>query len=188
MEMSNGTKTETVDSSLIIAAQNGDESAKETLLEMHKGIIFLLAKRFRCEWVSCEELVQAGHLGFMRALSRYDASKSVKLITYALPWILGEMRCAVRWKEAEVCSLDEPMMDGSLTLHDILEGESGVDIGRLDLRLALCRLSADEQILLCLRYFRDKTQKESAMILGKSQAQISRLERRALDALHEMLS
>ena len=173
---------------LAAAAQHGDGPARERLIEMHRGFIWLLARRFQCEWVNCEELVQAGHLGLMQALVHYDASRNTKLITYALPWILGEMRRAMRWKERSAYSLDEPLDGEYLTLYDVIEGEMGIDVDGVDLRLALGRLSREEQLLLCLRYFRDKTQKESAIILGKSQTQISRMERRALDSLHAMLS
>ena len=173
---------------LIAAAQHGDAAAKAALVDKHRGIIWLLARRFCCDWMKDEELAQAGYLGFMQALVHYDISRDTKLITYALPWILGEMRRAIRWKEAWAYSLDEPLDEEYATLHDILDGNMGIDMDRVDLRLALGRLSHEEQILLCLRYFRDKTQKESAIILGKSQTQISRMERRALDALHAMLS
>lgn len=173
---------------LIMAAQNGDAAAKEALIDMHRGIIWLLAGRFRCDWMNVEELAQAGYLGLMQALVHYDISRDTKLITYALPWILGEMRHAIRWKEALAYSLDEPLDENCATLYDVLDGEMGIDVDRIDLHLALGRLSQDEQLLLCLRYFQDKTQKESAIILGKSQTQISRMERRALDMLHGMLS
>ena len=173
---------------LIVAAQNGDAAAKAALVEKHRGIIWMLARRICCAWMNDEELVQAGYLGFMQALIHYDISRETKLITYALPWILGEMRRAIRWKEALVYSLDEPLDEEHATLYDVLGGEMDIDVDRVDLRLALGRLSQEEQLLLCLRYYRDKTQKESAIILGKSQTQISRMERRALDALHAMLS
>lgn len=188
MGMNDEEKKENATQWLIMEAQSGDESAKEMLLEMHQGIIWLLAKRFRCEWVTCEELAQAGYLGFMRALARYDTSKNAKLITYALPWILGEMRREMRQREAAAYSLDEPLDGECLTLHDILEGETGMSIDRIDLHLALDRLNRDERHILFLRYFRDKTQKESALIMGKSQTQISRLERMALNSMYVMLS
>lgn len=173
---------------LIAAAQHGDDAAKAALVDKHRGIIWLLARRFCCDWMNDEELAQAGYLGFMQALVHYDISRDAKLITYALPWILGEMRRAIRGKDARTYSLDEPLDEEHATLYDVLGGDMGIDVDRVDLRLALGRLSQDEQLLLCLRYFRDKTQKESAIMLGKSQTQISRMERRALDTLHAMLS
>lgn len=63
-----------------------------------------------------------------------------------------------------------------------------IDIEAVDLRLALGRLSEEERKLILLRYFSDRTQKETAALLQKSQAQISRIERRALDALRAWLT
>lgn len=62
-----------------------------------------------------------------------------------------------------------------------------IDVDAVDLRLALSRLGAEERRVILLRYFRDRTQAEAAATLGKSQAQISRIENRALDALRALL-
>lgn len=168
-------------------AKCGKPQAIEALVQQHQGIIAALANRLRCEFVSREELVQAGYLGLMQAIARFDESHNVKLSTYALPWILGEMRQTIRRAGGNTYSLDQPMEECGYALYDVLEGGEGIDVDQLDLRLALCRLKADEQVLICLRYYRDKTQKEAAALLGKSQAQISKLENRALNALHAML-
>lgn len=160
----------------------------EALVQSHQEVIRALAGRMQCERISREELIQAGNLGLLRAVSHYDASRDAKLITYALPWILGEMRRASRRMQSSAYSLDQQMDGDGQSLYDVLIGECGIDISGLDLRLALSRLNPDEQILICLRYYRDKTQKETAFILKKSQAQISRMERHALDTLHALLS
>ena len=160
----------------------------EAVLQKHQRMIEVLAGRFRCEWISREELVQAGILGLLRAVSHYDASRDAKLTTYALPWILGEMRRVSKKMQVHTYSLDQEMDTGGQTLYDVLEGKKGIDLSSLDLRLMLSRLNPSEQILICLRYYRDKTQKETAILLGKSQTQISRMERQALDKLHAWLS
>ena len=65
---------------------------------------------------------------------------------------------------------------------------AGVDLNMIDLRVAFDKLGKEAQALLVLRYFRGKTQKETAALLGKSQAQISRMENLTLDQLRELLS
>ena len=62
-------------------------------------------------------------------------------------------------------------------LHDIVEWN-----------IALEQLPAMEKRLVLLRYFRDLSQKETARILGKSQAQVSRVERQALERLKSLLT
>lgn len=56
-------------------------------------------------------------------------------------------------------------------------------INRLALRQCLMELSAEERELIILRYFRGKTQTETAQLLGITQVQVSRKERRILESL-----
>ena len=173
---------------LIREAQSGNAQALDGLLRIHQRMIDRLAGRLCCEYISREELTQAGNLGFMHALRHYDISKNAKLMTYAVPWVLGEMRRALRWIESGVYSLDKDIDGNGQTLYDVLAVDEGMNIKYIDLRLALAKLSREEQLLICMRYYRDKTQRESAVLMGKSQAQICKLERRALDTLHRLLS
>jgi len=112
----------------------------------------------------------------------------VKFATYAVPWILGEIRGALRQADRNTVSLDDSYEEEQQALLDTIAGESDIDLGRLDLRLAMQNIGYEEQKLICLRYYRDKTQAETAVLLHKSQAQISRMERHALDVLRERLS
>jgi len=169
-------------------AQNGNVQELDALLNMHQGLIALLAGRLYCKYISREELIQAGNLGFMLALERYDAAHHTKLTTYAVPWILGEMRRALRMTENSICSLDKESDHNEQTLYDILAGDEGTNIRYMDLRFALEKLSREEKCVISMRYYQDKTQRESAVLMGKSQAQISKIERHALDTLHELLS
>lgn len=173
---------------LVARAQQGDRQAMETLLALHQMLIASLARRLWCfDGLTREELVQAGNLGFMQAVYRYDARKQVKLITYAVPWVLGEMRRAMRSAEKRCVSLEEERGEEGASLLETLRGSAGVNVEHIDLRMAMQRLPKEEQTLICLRYFRDRTQKEAAELLHKSQTQISRMERRALDQLHAWL-
>jgi len=172
---------------LILRAKQGEEQAIQKLLYMHQWLVRLLAGRICREQISFEELIQAGNLGFLYALGHYEALHGAKLSTYAVPWILGEMRRLIRMTENRAYSLDEPMDEEGLSLYDVFAGSDGMNIPYIDLRMAISRLNKEEQMLICLRYFRDLTQKESAVIMGKSQTQISRIECRALDTLRMML-
>lgn len=55
------------------------------------------------------------------------------------------------------------------------------------LRSAMEKLPEREQQVLALRYFHGMTQQNCAKVLHVSQVQISRLERRAVDALRQLL-
>lgn len=59
--------------------------------------------------------------------------------------------------------------------------------GAADLRAAMEELPEREQQVLLLRYYKNLTQIQCARVLGVSQVQISRLERRAVDRLRKIL-
>lgn len=61
-------------------------------------------------------------------------------------------------------------------------------IDKLALRQCLDRLSEEDRALIVLRYFRNMTQSEAAQLLGTSQVQISRRERRILDDLRRQMT
>lgn len=65
-------------------------------------------------------------------------------------------------------------------------GESMM-IDKLALRQCLDELPAEDRALLILRYFREKTQSETARILGTTQVSVSRRERKLLEKLRELL-
>lgn len=176
---------------LIAKAQAGDQTATEALIARYHALLWLLANRVSPRiHTFADDLVQAGYVGFLRALARFEPGKETRLITYAVPWILGEMKCMLRRSYADsVClSLEEEHeQEGKRSLLDVLGGGDEISIEAFDLRLAMEKLEPQEQKVICLRYFRDQKQAETARLLGKSQAQISRIEHRALDQLRQML-
>jgi len=68
------------------------------------------------------------------------------------------------------------------------EVREGQWVDRVALREGLKQLEPREQMVILLRFFRDKTQTEVASILGCSQVQVSRLERRALERIRHFMS
>lgn len=76
-----------------------------------------------------------------------------------------------------------------LTLETVLGTESPEDglIERITLRAAVDALPERERMTILLRFFKALTQEQTARVLGVSQVQVSRLERRALQRLHAML-
>ena len=77
------------------------------------------------------------------------------------------------------------------TPPELLAGESGQEerlLDRLTLDTAMAHLPERERAVLSLRYFHDLTQARTAKVLGVSQVQVSRLERRALERLRGMMT
>lgn len=76
----------------IIQAQEGDKSAMEKLIQDNNGLIWSIVKRFKDRGYEVDDLYQIAVIGFIRAIKRFDTSFDVKLSTYAVPYILGEVR------------------------------------------------------------------------------------------------
>ena len=112
---------------LIAMAQHGDKAAMGTLLARFQPMLWLLSRRLSSTAaIPWEELVQAGNLGLMQAVRRYDEQQNVRLITYAVPWILGEMRRTLRSMQFRCLSLEEERGEESRTLMECLQGAGGV--------------------------------------------------------------
>lgn len=177
---------------LIERVQRGETQAYARLLEPYRVLLRQLALRL-CPYGSplpCEELVQAGFVGLMQAARRFNGAKGARFISYAVTWALGEMRTALRAaygpRGVQSVSMDAAMKEEGRTLGETIPDES-ISEEAVELRLALSRLDAQERRVIALRYFEDRTQAEAARMLGTSQAQVSRVERRALDSLHALL-
>ena len=87
-------------------------------------------------------------------------------------------------------SLQRETGEDGFTLESTLgdEGQEERLLDRVWLRQAMERLPERERQIIALRYFHDLTQEKCAAIVGVSQVQVSRLERRAMASLREMLS
>lgn len=83
-------------------------------------------------------------------------------------------------------SLQRENGDG-LTLESVLGTDSPEDgmVERIALRQAIDALPEREKLTILLRFFKGLTQEQTARVLGVSQVQVSRLERRALETLRE---
>ena len=66
------------------------------LVQNNKGLIWSVVKRFCSRGYETEDLYQIGCMGFIKAIKRFDTSYDVKLSTYAVPYILGEIKKFIR--------------------------------------------------------------------------------------------
>ncbi len=86
--------TETV--ALIVAAQKGDEGAKETLIVNNMPLIKSIAARYRNKMIEYDDLLQLGAMGLVKAINNFDVSFGVRFSTYAVPMIAGEIKRFIR--------------------------------------------------------------------------------------------
>ncbi len=182
---------------LIGRCMQGDETAKQRLIERNLRLVVYIARRFENTGIHIEDLISIGTIGLIKGISTFKTDRNIKLATYCSRCIENEILMHIRKVSAQKTevSLDEPIntdWDGNeLLLADILgtDGDTVMrpleeDVEHQLLRQALSKLPERERYIICLRFGLDgreeKTQKEVAELLGISQSYISRLEKRIM--------
>lgn len=227
-------------------AQNGDKQALEDLINDNSGLIYSIVKRFKDRGYELEDLYQIAVIGFIKSIKRFDTSFDVKLSTYAVPYILGEIKrfirddglvkvsrsikeLGIRIKEVQKQELQKTgrdlrveeiakklgvsaeevaaAMDAFLPIESIYQSsytneegainiidtlstqvdESNTLTNRLSIRALIDELEEKEKELIVLRYYQGKTQMQVAEILGITQVQVSRIEKRILSSMRMKL-
>ena len=76
----------------IVDAQSGNKQSMEKLINTNNGLIWSIVKRFKDRGYEVDDLYQIAVIGFMKAIQKFDTNFEVRLSTYAVPYILGEIR------------------------------------------------------------------------------------------------
>lgn len=77
-------------------AQTGDKDAMASIVQNNQGLIWSIVKRFAGRGYELEDLYQIGTIGFIKSIRNFDINFEVKLSTYAVPYILGEVKRFIR--------------------------------------------------------------------------------------------
>lgn len=81
---------------LIQKAHQGDEEAREQLVEENVGLVWCVVKRFFHRGTEPEDLFQIGTIGLLKAIDKFNLEYEVKFSTYAVPMIAGEVKRYLR--------------------------------------------------------------------------------------------
>ncbi len=188
----------------LIKAQQGDEDARNKLIEHNLRLVVFLAKKYENTTYDIEDLVSIGSIGLIKGINTYKVDKNIKLATYASRCISNEILMFLRKnkkKRTEV-SLEEALNYDSegneLHLEDILgtdaelvpnEYEKKVDKEILNREIE--SLNPRDKEIMTLRYGLNNTleytQKEVAEMLGISQSYISRIEKKVVKKLKQLM-
>ena len=87
---------ETQTLSYVRLAKQGDQRAKEVLLRENASLLKCIVKRYLHKGVEYDDLMQLASIGFLKALSGFDEGFGVRLSTYAVPMIAGEIKRFMR--------------------------------------------------------------------------------------------
>ncbi|MEU2244580.1 RNA polymerase sigma factor SigF [Streptomyces sp. NPDC018338] len=66
--------------------------ARNTLIEMNMSLVRYAAGRFRHRGDEMEDIVQVGMIGLIKAIDRFELSREVEFTTFAVPYIVGEIK------------------------------------------------------------------------------------------------
>src|SRR5271167_2190164 len=67
--------------------QSKDEEARHRLVGAHMLLVVAIAKRYRRNKVTMDDLIQEGALGLLRAADRFDPAHNVRFSSYAVWWV-----------------------------------------------------------------------------------------------------
>ena len=230
------------DMKIIERAQNGSKEDMTKLIEDNSRLVWSIVRRFNGRGYDIEDLYQIGSIGLIKAIQRFDTSFEVRLSTYAVPYILGEIKRFIRddgpikisrsikelnikiielqkeylnkygkeitleqlAKELKTSKEDIAMaLDSARPVNSIEDSQyrdnktdktislidqlsSGKDeeneiTNRITIKKLISELKDNEKEVILLRYYKGKTQMQVAKILGITQVQVSRIERKVLD-------
>lgn len=188
----------------LIRAKAGDEEARNILIEHNLRLVVFLAKKYENTTYDIEDLVSIGSIGLIKGINTYKIDKNIKLATYASRCISNEILMFLRKnkrKKAEVSLEDALNYDAEgneLHLEDILgtdadlvpnEYEKQVDKEILSKEIE--DLQDRDKEIMTLRYglnnTKEYTQKEVAEMLGISQSYISRIEKKVIRKLKQVM-
>jgi RNA polymerase sporulation-specific sigma factor len=183
----------------------GDNKAKEKLIEHNLRLVVFLAKKYENTGIDLEDLVSIGNIGLIKGINTFSSNKNIKLATYASRCIDNEILMYLRKNKkikSEV-SIDQALsLDGEgneLHLEDIIGTEKDLisnnieekDDKKIIIKEILGLKPRDKEIML-LRYGLlgndEYTQKEVAEKLGISQSYISRIEKKVIKRIRNVIN
>lgn len=190
---------------LLARYKNGDEQAKNALIEHNLRLVAHIAKKYAAGTHDNDDMISIGTIGLIKGINSYNFDKGTKLSTYIARCIENEILMSVRSnkKLQNEVSIEEPIgvdCEGNqITFNDILSNDENEILDAVNFKLvksSLCGfldsvLTEREKIIIMLRYglcgYRECTQKEVAKHLKISRSYVSRIEKRAIEKLNQQM-
>lgn len=183
---------------------NGDMKARDKLIEHNLRLVVFLAKKYENTKIDLEDLVSIGTIGLIKGVNTYQNDKNIKLATYASRCIDNEILMYLRKtkkKRSEVSFEDSLSFDAEgneLHLEDVLGTEDDIvtkpienELDKYMMYREVAKLNDRDREIIELRYGlngkKEMTQKEVANLLGISQSYISRIEKKVIKKLSNII-
>src|SRR5699024_1842966 len=78
--------------SLIYESQQGNQEARDILVERNVRLVWSVVQRFMNRGYDTEDLFQIGSIGLSKAIDKFDLTYEVRFSAYAVPMIIGEIQ------------------------------------------------------------------------------------------------
>lgn len=189
----------------IKAYENGDKEAENILIERNLRLVAHVVKKYSSNSYDNEDLISIGTIGLIKGIKSFKSDKNIKLATYCARCIENEilMSFRVNKKHKIVGSLSDPIgsdKDGN-EIHKIdrieddkmdiqKEVETNIQIETM-MSFIEKVLTKQEYQIIKLRYgigCEPLPQREIGEMLGISRSYVSRIEKKALGKLKQVLS
>jgi RNA polymerase sporulation-specific sigma factor len=188
----------------LLLAKEGDIAAKNKLIEHNLRLVVFLAKKYENTGIDLEDLVSIGTIGLIKGVNTYKIDKNIKLATYSSRCVDNEILMYLRKNKkirTEVSFEDSLSYDADgneLHLEDVLGTEPDLVFKELEdatektiLMDEVNKLVGREKQIMILRYglnnTDEMTQKDVANMLGISQSYISRIEKKLIKRLRNVV-
>ena len=185
-------------------ASFGDEIAKNKLIEHNLRLVVFLAKKYENTNIDLEDLVSIGTIGLIKGINTYKMVKNIKLATYASRCIDNEILMFLRKnkkRKTEISFEDSLSFDADgneLHLEDVLGTDKDIVSRELEDKIErkllveeIDKLNERDRKIMILRYglfgHDEVTQKDVADMLGISQSYISRIEKKVIKKLKNIV-
>ena len=135
--------TEEQETRLSARILQGDERALNRLIEANLRFVVVIARQYQGQGLSMEDLVSEGNLGLMKAARKFDATRGLRFVNYAVVFIRQQIEKAVRkesdeqrvesTRDGQTRSVDAPL--GSKANVSLLSVLVNADSPQADLRV-----------------------------------------------------
>lgn len=181
--------------------KNGDEDAKNILIERNLRLVAHIAKKYATTNIEQEDLISIGTIGLIKGINSFNISKGARLSTYVARCIDNEILMYLRSIKklgAEVYledTIGKDKDDNKVTLKEVLENNEKNIEEEVDLKMKVKKLYQKikevlkdrEKTIIELRFGLDgdkpKTQRQIAKMMGISRSYVSRIETKAIGRL-----
>ncbi len=189
---------------LLVKAKQGNIEARNKLIEHNLRLVVFLAKKYENTNVDLEDLVSIGTIGLIKGVNTYKLDKNIKLATYASRCIENEILMFLRKNKkrmSEVSFEDSINLDSEgneLKIEDVFGTEEDIVHKSIEdndnkklLEEEIQKLNKRDKEIIELRYGlfgkKELTQKELADKLDISQSYISRIEKKVIKKLKNLM-